>query len=635
MAGEDAVIGAFFLLAAVLHACLAVILLTAAPRPRSWWLLLLLLAFSGASSFARAWGFLSPATIPPVAVHRISVDLEWPLSFVVLALALVWTGRRVDRRLLLVLGGTVAVAWLVVVLWKDVLYGESPPGFHVETDWRALVVDRWRFYATMAAALGIWGAEWSRRPAADPVPGLLMLAFAFGPLQAAPELIERGLQPTHASAYGMASRATHLLGPAAILGVCLASVARAALRDVRASIPVAAGMLVALVFGALYMEVRRATGAASLPGFGEVGYLVVRPAILAFVIVRHSGPEREVRVPRGVVTVMASLLAAFAFLPVEELTRRAAPVPAELALPVGVVGGLAVSFACFLLLLRVGGRSGSRAGRLAGRYRIVRELGRGASGPTMECVDEEGGGARVAVKVIETGATGPLRERALAEAKLHAELQNPFVVRVRASHELPESVLLVMDVAEGGSLASRLERSPEGLGADEARGLLTDVLCGLSALHAQGIAHGDIKPSNVLLTREGRAQLADLGVARQTSVATLTGLAGAGTPAYMAPERFLGGAADTRSDVFATGALLHECLLGRPPRRAWTDRGVEEMEARPTSLPSWASTYLRAALARSPVMRPADASAALGLLSNSAGLELEQEKAAPDTDHVA
>lgn len=618
----EIVLGAFFLVAAAFHACLVVLVLAGSPRPSSWWLILLLLALSGGSAFARAWWAFSPAAGEGGAFHRVSVDLEWPLSFVVLAIAWLAAGRRFPRRIAIPGATIVVLVWLLVIFRKDLIYGEAPPGFPVETDWRAFVTDRLRYYVTMGIALAVLGLSWARAPWSHAGAGVLMLAFAFGPLQAAPDIVLRALEDRPGTAYAWASRAVQFFGPIALVSICVGLVLAGGRRDRAAGLVLGAGLLAALATGAILASYHRA-GAGPLPGFGEIGYLVVRPALLAYVLVRFGVGGGPVEVPAKLVVATVALVAATVFLPAEEFARRTAPVAPDLALPVGIAAGLVASFATFAALVHSMRRAPTAATPLlAGRYRIIRTLGSGASGSTFECWDEKER-RRVAVKAIATSGDGRLRELGLREAYLHAQVKDPHVIEVFEVHVLDREVLIAMDLAEGGPLAKRIDAHPEGLPPEEARRILADVLLGLSALHAAGIAHGDVKPSNVLFHGSGRAVLADLGIAKDAASRTLTGLAGAGTPAYMAPERLLGDPPGPQGDVYATGVLLHECLAGRPPRRAWTSSGVEIVDDVPSTFPAWAQAYVAQATARSPAARPQDASAALAILG---GLSAVPEK---------
>lgn len=631
----DVLLGTFFLAAVVLHACVAFLVVSARPRPRAWWLLLLLVTLSGGSAFARAWWAFAPDAGADGWFHRVSVDLEWPLSFVVLGIAWYAKGTPPPRRWQATAIVIIGAAWILVILRKDLFYGEPLPGYPIETDYRAFLTDRLRYYVTIGAALLVLGAAWVRNPSTERTSAILFVGFAFGPLQAAPELWRRGFGGDNATAYDLVSNALQIAGPLSTFLICLVVVLIAFRREGRASRWVATWLLAALASGALSVLLTQVFEVGTLPGFGEVGYLIVRPALLAYGFASYGFGDGPVQVPSGLITTTVTVLAALAFLPIEEIVRRFAPVSPELALPLGIATGLAASATCFLTVAGVMRDSGQVRPRLLGaRYRIVRELGRGASGSTFECIDQRED-AQVAVKVIQTHDEPAIRERAVREADLHASLLDPHLVRVRETLVLPAEVLIVMELAHGGSLATKLRTADQPIRGDEAAALLRDVLAGLHALHAAGIAHGDLKPSNVLLAHDGRAMLSDFGIAKRTEAATLTGLAGAGTPAYMAPEVLLGAAPNVRADVFATGILLYECLMGRPPQREWTSAGVESPELGSASLPRWAKAYVRYTTAPVSASRPKDAAEALSFLEECLSALAEEKQASPDPDHIA
>ncbi|TKD00652.1 serine/threonine-protein kinase PknK [Polyangium fumosum] len=176
-------------------------------------------------------------------------------------------------------------------------------------------------------------------------------------------------------------------------------------------------------------------------------------------------------------------------------------------------------------------------------------------------------GAVVAVKVLG-GRNVREMERFSAEAVLLAELRHPGIVRYVSHGSLPAGELfLVMEWLEGEDLSDRLARGR--LPLDEAIRLARRVADALGAAHARGIVHRDVKPSNVFLPRGDvdEAKLLDFGIARLgygRTLATRTGTL-LGTPGYMAPEQAQGRKdVDARADVFSLGAMLFECLTGRP-----------------------------------------------------------------------
>ncbi len=214
---------------------------------------------------------------------------------------------------------------------------------------------------------------------------------------------------------------------------------------------------------------------------------------------------------------------------------------------------------------------------LAGRYRLDAQIGSGGFATVFRARDlrlERD----VAVKVLLANhATDPvMAARFEREARVLAALRHPNVVAIHdvAAGDPAKAAepFLVMELSEGGSLADRiaerLAASRTGaLPPDELIPILVDVAAGLAALHAQGIVHRDLKPSNVLLS-DGRARIADLGIATigpsdLTAVGTTVG-----TLAYLAPEQLAGEPGSAASDVHALGVIAFLGLTGRLPRPA-------------------------------------------------------------------
>lgn len=200
-----------------------------------------------------------------------------------------------------------------------------------------------------------------------------------------------------------------------------------------------------------------------------------------------------------------------------------------------------------------------------GGFVVERRVGQGGMGVVYRGRDPRTGEA-VAIKVIERGDAKE-RARFEAEARALRSLDHPNVVRYLDHGVSDEGApFLVMQWLEGMDLARRLERRL--LGVEEALTLARAVAEGLAAAHEAGIVHRDVKPSNVFLVGEDLrgARVIDFGIARTEQRGdrlTSTGVL-VGTPGYMAPEQ-IRGEHDARTDVYGLGALLFECLTGRPP----------------------------------------------------------------------
>jgi serine/threonine-protein kinase len=191
----------------------------------------------------------------------------------------------------------------------------------------------------------------------------------------------------------------------------------------------------------------------------------------------------------------------------------------------------------------------------------------------------------VALKVLRPELAASLgAERFLREIVLAARLQHPHVVSVYDSGQIdpPGSgapiLWFTMPYIEGESLRDRLRRVG-ALGRDEALRVAREVARGLHYAHEHGVVHRDVKPENILLTRDGSTLVADFGIARPTGAASASSLTDTGivvgTPAYMSPEQATGhGDLDARSDVYALGCVLYEMLTGAPPFDGATAQAV-------------------------------------------------------------
>jgi len=215
---------------------------------------------------------------------------------------------------------------------------------------------------------------------------------------------------------------------------------------------------------------------------------------------------------------------------------------------------------------------------LAGRYRVVREAGRGGMAIVYLARDLKHG-RDVAIKVVRRELAATIgRRRFLHEIEIAAQLRHPHIVPLYDSGEVPlpvessgtgESLLYyVMPYETGHSLRDRLDRDGCLPAADVVL-LLRDLCEALAHAHRRGVVHRDIKPDNVLLS-DGHALITDFGVARAVTEATTDVSGGVastalGTPNYMAPEQLAAnGNVDHRADIWAIGVLAYELLLGRP-----------------------------------------------------------------------
>ena len=209
---------------------------------------------------------------------------------------------------------------------------------------------------------------------------------------------------------------------------------------------------------------------------------------------------------------------------------------------------------------------------LAGKYDVVRQLGRGGMGSVYLARDLRSG-RPVAIKILtpEHSDNVELRERFRREALITARLSHPNIVPLIEHGETAGGVLyFVMGYVNGESLAARVQRLGR-LWPNETRRLLGELADALDYAHRQGVVHCDLKLANVLIdSATGRAVLADFGLAQlvdagEPAAASESGLA-FGTPHYMAPEQAAGEqTVDGRTDLYALGIVAYEMLSGRPP----------------------------------------------------------------------
>lgn len=196
---------------------------------------------------------------------------------------------------------------------------------------------------------------------------------------------------------------------------------------------------------------------------------------------------------------------------------------------------------------------------LGGRYRLLRRLGRGGMAVVWAALDLRLR-REVAVKILSDVLAGDdsYRRRFEREAQVAASLNYPGLVGVLDFGVQAERPYLVMELVDGGTLAGRIAAGTAG--ALDLDSLARELLGALAHIHAAGIVHRDVKPSNVLLTAQGQARLTDFGIARPPDATALTETGEViGTRNYMAPEVQSGQAATARSDLYSLGRVLDEC----------------------------------------------------------------------------
>jgi serine/threonine-protein kinase len=208
----------------------------------------------------------------------------------------------------------------------------------------------------------------------------------------------------------------------------------------------------------------------------------------------------------------------------------------------------------------------SRVGSQIGPYRLRRLLGKGGMGEVYEAEDTVKDRI-VALKLLPEGASHDpvFRKRLQREAHSAGRLQEPHVVPIHDYGEVDGLLYVDMRMIDGTDLRKMLKRYGP-LTPARAVAIVRQIASALDAAHESGVMHRDVKPENILITRDDFAYLVDFGIANAATDEKLTELGTAvGTYAYMAPERFTNDEVTYRADVYALTCVLHECLTGSQP----------------------------------------------------------------------
>jgi predicted Ser/Thr protein kinase len=251
-----------------------------------------------------------------------------------------------------------------------------------------------------------------------------------------------------------------------------------------------------------------------------------------------------------------------------------------------------------------------------GKYQVTGVLGEGAMGVVYKGFDP-GIQRIVALKTVrrqllDSGDQGSqMVARFRNEAQAAGRLAHPGIVAVYDYGDEGEVAYIAMEYVEGNTL-QRYIGSEVHFNDSDVVSVVVQLLDALEHAHQQGVWHRDIKPANILMTRNGRVKVADFGIARIES-ARLTQITSViGTPTCMAPEQFQGLAIDRRVDIYSTGALLYQLLVGQPPfvgtPESLAYRVVHEAPVLPSAVPGCkrGSAYdgvLAVALAKRPEQR--------------------------------
>lgn len=266
-------------------------------------------------------------------------------------------------------------------------------------------------------------------------------------------------------------------------------------------------------------------------------------------------------------------------------------------------------------------------GRTYGGWELVKRLGEGTTAVVYEGRHPDTAGSRAAVKILtrEAEHDEEFLSRFRREAELAASLDHPHLVKVMACGREHGSHFLVMELVDGGSLESLLDRSGS-LPWEESCRIVSETAQALGYAWAQrGVVHRDLKPANILLTAERKAKLADLGFAKQitSSNASAEGLTMAGTslgsPSYMPPEQVTDAKlAGPSADVYGLAATLFHTVTGKLPFDGRTAHHIMErvlndpvpsIRSIKPELPVALDALLMWSMHKDPLRRPSDVGA--------------------------
>jgi len=270
----------------------------------------------------------------------------------------------------------------------------------------------------------------------------------------------------------------------------------------------------------------------------------------------------------------------------------------------------------------------SKGSLVAGKYRIIDEIGRGGMGVVYNAEDTTLA-RRVAIKVLPEVFTGDPERMARfeREARILASLNHPNIATIHGLEGTDGKRFLVMELVEGETLAERIGRGP--LPMDETLKVCLQIAEGVEAAHERGIIHRDLKPANVKLTPDGKVKVLDFGLAKafheETAASDLSksptiteqmtepGVI-LGTAAYMSPEQAKGKTVDKRTDIWAFGCILYESLTGKRAFHGATVtetiaailRGEPDWDSLPADTPRSVRAVLRRCLQKEPKERMRD-----------------------------
>jgi len=245
---------------------------------------------------------------------------------------------------------------------------------------------------------------------------------------------------------------------------------------------------------------------------------------------------------------------------------------------------------------------------LAGRYRIVRQLGQGGMGSVWLAEDMQLDNKQFAIKMLPSILVSNKRayNQLKSEALVAIKLTHPNIVTLRAFEENNGNPFLVMDYIDGQTLDDYLAEKGK-LSEDETIKLLKPIAAALDYAHGEGVVHRDVKPANIMIRKDGHPYILDFGIAReiQETMTRVTGKLSSGTLLYMSPEQLNGAIPTPSQDVYSLAAVIYECLKGEPPfPRGQIEYQILNTPPPPLQQELCLSSTVLSGLAKHPELRP-------------------------------
>ena len=269
---------------------------------------------------------------------------------------------------------------------------------------------------------------------------------------------------------------------------------------------------------------------------------------------------------------------------------------------------------------------------LAGRYRVLRQLGQGGMGSVWLAEDAQLDGKPFAIKMLPSILVSNKRayRQLKDEALVAMQLVHPNIVQIRAFEENNGNPFLVMDYIDGQTLDDYLAEKGK-LGEEETTRVLRPIAAALDYAHGKGVVHRDVKPGNVMVDRSGTPYILDFGIAReiQETMTRVTGKLSSGTLLYMSPEQLNGDAPKKEQDVYSFAAMVYECFKGEPPfvRGAIEDQ-IRNKTPEPLGPHIAISGLVMQGLAKRPEDRPKTCAAVLTVASGGSRLRMPPRQSA-------